>query len=395
MSGVDWKSEIGNGRSEFANCKLQIFILQFAFFILQFASSASACPFCTALKPTWAQQREGAAVVAVGEALNSPERGKTEFRVHQVIAGKDRLAAGGTLVVATDAEFRAGALAVLLGRATAAERELSWSTIAVNETSLAYFVAAPTLRASPSSRLTHYLRFLEHDDPAVAADAYQEFGHAAYEDVAKLASALPYDKFSEWLVDRQIPQHRKGFYAIALGFASDEKERRANIELLETIIAEPADDLRAGFDGVIGAYLVLKGEPALDAIEKKYLVNTAARDGDVRHVVTALRFYWEYGRNIPQSRQRQAMRRLLERPEFAAAAIIDLSRSQDWEIVKQVADLYERAKFPQPATRQAVVAYLVACPNRDAAEALAELRRRDPQGVADGEQAARLGLIRQ
>ena len=89
------------------------------------------------------------------------------------------------------------------------------------------------------------------------------------------------------------------------------------------------------------------------------------------------------------------MRRLLERPEFAPAAIVDLSRWQDWEIVKQVAELYQRAKYPQPATRQAVVAYLVACPNRDAAAALAEWRRRDPQGVADGEQAARLGLLKQ
>jgi hypothetical protein len=260
---------------------------------------------------------------------------------------------------------------------------------------LAYFAATPTLRASPVERLKHFLRFLEHDDPAIADDAYQEFGHAAYEDVGKLAAALPYDKFREWLADRQIPQERKGFYAIALGFAADEKQRRANIDLLEKIIAQPAGDLRAGFDGVLGAYLILKGEPALDAIEKKYLADSAARDGDVRHVVSALRFYWEYGRQIPQPRQRQAMRRLLERPEFAAAAIIDLSRWQDWEIVNKISDLYDRTKYPQPSTRQAVVAYLVACPNRDAASTLAELRRRDPQGVADGEQAARLGLIKQ
>jgi hypothetical protein len=383
-----------NCRLRIENCKLRIAILQFAVFNLQ-CSFAAACPFCTALKPTWSQQRESASIVAVGESAGSQERGKTEFRVHQVISGKDRLASGGTMEIPTDTEFQPGALAVLLAREGASERELMWSAIAVNETSLAYFAAAPSLRAPPDQRLKHFLRYLEHDDPAIADDAYQEFGHAAYADVGKLAGDFPYAKFREWLTDRQIPQERKGFYAIALAFATDEKERRANMELLEKIIAEPASDLRAGFDGVLGAYLVLKGEAALDAIEKKYLADPTARDGDVRHVVSALRFYWEYGRDISQPRQRTAMRRLLERPEFAAAAIIDLSRWQDWEIAKRIAGFYDREKYPQPATRQAVIAYLVACPTADGAAALADLRLRDPKGVAEGEQAARLGLLKQ
>jgi hypothetical protein len=381
-----------------AKCKMKSFILPFAFFILPLAP-AVACPFCTALKPTWSQERESAKVVAIGEAVRSPERGKTEFRLHQAVAGKERIAAATAPVVPTDVDFRPGALALLLARDSAAgaakSPDLSWSALAANETSLAYFIAAPSLREAQQKRLAYFLRFLEHDEAAIADDAYQEFGHAAYEDVGKLAASLPYDKLRGWLVDRQTPQHRKGFYAIALSFATAEKDRRANIATLEKIIAEPADDLRGGFDGVLGAYLTLKGEPAFDAIEKKYLADAAARDGDVRHVVSALRFYWEYGREIPRSRQRQAMRRLLARPEFAPAAIVDLARWQDWDVVAKIAELYERPKYPQPGTRQAVVAYLVACPSGDAAAALAELRRRDPQAVADAEKAARLGFLRQ
>src|SRR5688572_3285219 len=50
-------------KSQSAKGKMNCFILPFAFFILPLPI-AIACPFCTALKPTWSQQREAAKVVA-------------------------------------------------------------------------------------------------------------------------------------------------------------------------------------------------------------------------------------------------------------------------------------------------------------------------------------------
>jgi len=45
--------------------------------------------------------------------------------------------------------------------------------------------------------------------------------------------------------------------------------------------------------GIFGGYLIAVGEPALELIEDRYLANPTAANGDVRHAMTALRFYHE------------------------------------------------------------------------------------------------------
>jgi hypothetical protein len=66
-------------------------------------------------------------------------------------------------------------------------------------------------------------------------------------------------------------------------------------------------------------------------------------------------------------------------------ALLDLARWKDWSLVQKAQQVYGNAAFPQPSTGEAAVAYLLACPERSARDALAELRRRDPKGVAAAE----------
>ena len=80
--------------------------------------------------------------------------------------------------------------------------------------------------------------------------------------------------------------------------------------------------VRAGFDGVLGGYLMLTGERGLRQIESRYLQTPQAAGGDVRHALTALRFYHEYGKQIPEARLRQALVPLVDRPEFAERVIV-------------------------------------------------------------------------
>ncbi|HEV3137876.1 MAG TPA: hypothetical protein VGZ26_08220, partial [Pirellulales bacterium] len=118
----------------------------------------------------------------------------------------------------------------------------------------------------------------------------------------------------------------------------------------------------------------------------RYLANPRAADGDVRHAMTALRFYHEYGHEIPLDRLQQAMRHVLARSEFAAAAITDLARWKDWGALEQIVNLYSRAGYGQPAIRRAIVGYLMACPEAASEKALARLRQLDPEGIAAAEQ---------
>jgi hypothetical protein len=208
--------------------------------------------------------------------------------------------------------------------------------------------------------------------------------------VQQVAELFPPDHLRRWLADPNVKDERKGFYGLALGLAGRMQDRQEQEAFLRDLILAPASDFRAGFDGMLGGYLVLAGEPALVLIEQRFLANPQARVGDVRHATSALRFYQEFGREIPTPRLARALRPLLSRPEFAAAAVIDLARWQDWEALAQVASLYTQDP-PPPATRRAIVGYLLNCPAPQAKLELARLRRIDPQGVTEAERALQAG----
>jgi hypothetical protein len=349
-----------------------------AILALGFSTASLACPFCTALKPTLCERRESALVVVLAEFVS--ESGKTKtFRVHRSVTdsqwkGRD------TIDVEVDWQGKPGALAVLFG-----EGDLAWSAVAVNETSFAYLAQAPSLRTKNEERLAYFVRFLEHADATIADDVYQEFGHAALEDILKIADRLPFAKMREWLVDRQVPQERKGFFGVALGLAKTDADRAANLSVLKRVIDAKETDFRAGFDGVLGGYLLLDSEKALADVAQRYFANANAAEGDVRHAISAVRFFHEHDRTIDRERFREALRPLVGRPEFAGPAILDLARWKDWSLIGKVAAAYGDAKFPQPSTGEAAVAYLLACPEKAAAEALAVLRQQDPNGVAAAE----------
>ncbi len=223
----------------------------------------------------------------------------------------------------------------------------------------------------------------------MAEDAYLEYGHAPLEAVARTIELLPMDRVRAWVTDPNVPGERKGLYGLVLGLARDARARQENASLLRRLIVTPEDDFRSGFDGLLGGYLLLEGTAGLELIEARYLANPQAAQGDVRHAMTALRFYHEYGREIPQSRLCAAMRKLLSREEFAEAAITDLARWQDWDAIEQVEGLYRLGNDAPPGTRRAVVGYLLACPEPRAAAALARFAGSTRQASARPSRSSR------
>jgi len=373
-------------------------------------SKASACPFCVARGPTLAQQIDAADEALLAELVSREEHEAT-FRplVWLKRSDAERRADGAdevSLAVALPGQGRG--LFLLLGEAdegplpegekaasAAGPRQLRWQATAIDEAGFAYLAKLPAARQPAAERLRYTARFLEHADPLVAADAYLEFGHAPYDEVRQVADAFSQEKLRRWLADPGVAGDRKGFYALALGLAQSPAERETNAALLAKQIAAPADDFRAGFDGILAASLLLSGEQGLAEIEERILANHKSRDGDVRHALSALRFYHDFGREIPPARLAEALHPLLGRPEFAAAAIVDLARWQDWSQLGRIGDLYNAPKFDTPAVREAVVGYLLVCPETDSKARLAELRTHDPKGVAAAEAgAARFGGVK-
>ncbi len=134
---------------------------------------------------------------------------------------------------------------------------------------------------------------------------------------------------------------------------------------------------------MLAGYLLLKGKPGLERVESRYVVNKDAAHGDTRHAMQALRFYHEYGRNELREPIAEAVSVLIDRPAFAAAAITDLARWEHWTVLDRVRALYGRKEFDDGPTRRAVVGFLLACPLKEAKEALDKLRAVDPAGMAE------------
>lgn len=350
-------------------------------------AAATACPFCTAPQATLAERRETAAVAALGE-LRSQSLDGQSFQLHAILKGQDRLADAQTLRAPIKTALAPGRLALLFGSAAPVdESRLDWEAIPVDETSYGYFARAPDLRTPAAQRLAYFVRFLEHADPTIAADAYGELARAPYDQVAAIADRFVMADLRAWLASPGVPQERKGLYGMVLGLARSDPDRRLNTELLRSVIEAPASDYRAGFDGVLGGYLLARGEAGLELIERRLLANPDARRGDLLHAMTALRFYHESGRDIPPPRLARALALLLRRTDCAAAAITDLARWQAWDHLAAVVDLFGRPGYEDAATERAIVGFLLVCPTADARAALARLRDQAPQRVAEAQQS--------
>jgi hypothetical protein len=347
------------------------------------ASASPACPFCKSLRPTLSQRIDAAQIAVLGE-----RKSDKSILAHHVLRGKSLAKPGSQLPSPDRLAAKTGTLLLLLGSgpADASLEDLKFSAVPLAEASYSYVARAPSPKKKSHDRLRYFARYLEHADELIAEDAYQEFGHADYDEVAAVRDVFLSSKLRTWLADEATPQARRGFYALALALAKeDTKAKPTNAQFLRAIILRPADDFRAGFDGVLGGYLIAAGEPALKLIEDRYLANPEAAVGDVRHAIAALRFYQEYGRAVETEKLAAALQKLLVRPEFAAEVIPDLARWKDWSSLETVASLYEQRGYTEPEIRRAIIGYLLVCPESSAARHLARLRRLDPRGVAAAE----------
>jgi hypothetical protein len=361
----------------------------------------SGCPFCGAVGESLAGRRDAADAVVVGEAEGPAAADRAgfpsqRFRMHQVLRGD---------VAVEDAAVNARVdrpvegTAILFGKKAGAAGEanpglrlVGWSAVAADEMLLGYVVAAPGIREPAARRLEWFIARLEHPEPAIAEDAFTECGLAPFEAVRSAAAAFDAAKLRQWVGEPAIDQRRRGFYGLALGLvaatAAEPAEARACVAALHAAIEAPADDFRAGVDGLMAGILVAEGERGLDYLDGRGFFGPAGapempparpRPLDQRHLLSALRFAWEsLGETIPPHRTAAATARLLASPIVAADAAVDLARYRYWDAVDRVAGLWDTLGRDDPAVRRSVAGFLAACPLPAARRHLDRIRAAQP-----------------
>ena len=367
------------------------------------------CPFCEAPSLTLSEQLAASDVVVLATWLEADRGGDaspayTRFEVKKAVKGP--FEAGKKLKLAGYQTGKAGETLLL----TAGGGDLpQWDLpTPISADGFDYLREAPAKDTPTEERLKFYLKYLEHPDDLVASDAYGEFANAPFEEIEKLAPALPREQLAGWLKDDDTDPARLALYGLLLGLSGEESDA----DLLRTKIFEGTDPFRIGIDGLMSGFLLLTGEAGLKELEANKLIpdHVPGPDGEplkdeagepiavpfseVYAAMQAVRFMWTYGGDrIPKERLRESLRTLLDKPDLADVVIADLSRWQDWAAMDRIAGLYAAEGYDVPAIDRAIIRYLMEAakdkptagePPPHVAEAekhLAEIEAKDPAAV--------------
>ena len=364
------------------------------------ARQVLACPFCSAVSLTFAQeiaQSQAAAIVRLVEpppagALSPRAEGplpKGKFAVVEVLKGADFVAdaghsaADGTPIETILLEEKpVGTLFLLMG---IEPPTLVWSSpIPVSERAVQYLRKLSALPEKGPDRLAFFQRHLEDPDETLARDAYDEFAVAPYADVRGLADRMDPTQLLQWIENPKVQANRRRLYATMLGACGTKADaERIGAILANQDLGPEKAEVRSGLDALIACYVTLRGPEGLDLIDELFL-NRRGREipfTETYAAVMALRFLGEESQGVPRDRVLASLRLLLAEPKLADLVIADLARWQDWSVIDQLVELFEKAEADNIFVREPIVNYLRVCPLPQAAAAIGRLEKIDPEAV--------------
>ncbi len=374
-------------------------VVAFAF-IAALTGIARACPFCSAVSLTFAQEiaQSQAAVIAKlvepppAAALQPRAEGplpKARFEVVKALKGGDLVTAaglagadGGGIETIMLEPKPVGTLALLFG---VEPPNLIWSSpVSVSDRAVEYLEKLSALPEKGPDRLAFFQDYLEDADDTLARDAYDEFAVAPYADVKGLKSRMHPERLLTWIENPKVQANRRRLYATMLGVCGGPDDaRRIERLLVGTELAPDETEARSGLDALIACYAALRGPEALDVVDRLFL-QRQGRDvpfAETYAAVMALRFLGEETDLVPRDRVLHSLRILLDEPKLADLVIADLARWQDWSVIDRLVGLFKEAEADTIFVREPVVNYLRACPLPEAAAAVRELETIDPEAV--------------
>ncbi|EKK00978.1 hypothetical protein RBSH_03652 [Rhodopirellula baltica SH28] len=341
---------------------------------------ASACPFCSAVSQTLRQEMEVMDAVVVATALQSDltrnaDTGQIKMRIETVLKGGEHVEAGQEVTAVYFGDAAKGRRFMLSG---VDPRDMQWSCLPLTPKSEKYLEKITQLAdKEPSERLLFYYEYLQDEDSMLSRDAYDEFASTPYDEIQKIKSALDHDTLVTWIQDPEMSPDRKRMYLTLLGICGDQED----LPMLESMLKSTQKSSRSGLDALIACYLTLAGEQGLPVIDELFLENKQASYADTYAAIMAVRFHGSEGGVIARSALVQSLHHILDRPDLADLVIPDLARWKDWSQIDRIKQLFLDADAENNWVRVPAVNYLRACPKPEAAEAIEELEKVDPDSV--------------
>jgi len=398
------------------------------------AIPATACPFCSATAQTLSEEIQSADVAVLADWVTAtgvdPDTELATFQILQVIRGTEGPDTARQLQVVYFGDPQPSKTFLITGISSAeidpaaggketgsGEPRIDWSTpLPLSKEGTEYINRLGTLPAKGSGRLLFFMNYLEHDDPLLAQDAYDEFARAPYAQILELGDRMDRKQLVAWINDPQVGPTRRRLYLTMLGVCGQDED----VEMLESLLQYDYRQVKTGvaamisfaglagsaiglpiidelvkaearrkkqcLDALVACYLKLKGPAGLTLVDQQFLRNPAAEYTHVYATIMAIRFHGEETDVIPRQRLLQSLRLVLDNPEIADQVIPDLTRWEDWEILDRLVTMFKTSDS-DGWIRQPVISYLVVAAEQPgdigtrAEQALTELEQLDPKTV--------------
>ncbi len=426
------------------------------------AIPTSACPFCNATSQTLSEEIQSADVAVLAEGIdfgdsagsatnpNPGEPGASEtkkaspniaseidsgsgmatFRILQALRGKEKLGTTGQLQVVYFGDPQPSKNFLITGISNAGmgavaggeeiepgKPRIDWSTpLPLSKEGVEYIKQLIPLPAKGAERLLFFMAYLEHEDPLLAQDAYDEFARAPYAMILELGDRMDRKQLVDWINDPQVGPTRRRLYLTMLGVCGQAED----VNMLESLLQHDYRQVQPGvaamvsfaglagsamglpivdelvkaesrrkkqcLDALVACYLKLKGPAGMALVDRQFLRNPTAEYTHVYATIMALRFHGEETDVIPRERLLQSLRLVLDNAEIADQVIPDLTRWEDWEIMDKLITMFKTSEV-DGWIRQPVISYLVVASEQSgdvgdrAKQALTELEQLDPQTV--------------
>ncbi len=244
--------------------------------LLCVASSARACPFCSAQSQTLTEELNGADAAVLARLVGPVEGTKpagsnpdsspdtanrnTRFEIVRVLKGDKLLAGKKHIDVLYFGEQEPGTPFLMVAQDP---KDLVWNTpTMLTARGVDYLPKLIKLPAAGSERMEFFLQHLEDEDPLLASDSYDEFARAPYADVTALKEKIDRPKLLGWIKSRDTSTSRRRLYLTLLGVCGKPED----LATLEGMIRDEDRSSRAALDALVACYLTLRGSEGLPLI---------------------------------------------------------------------------------------------------------------------------------
>jgi hypothetical protein len=392
-----------------------------------------ACPYCTVESSTLSEDMAASDAVVLakltpveGERIIDPDSGKAKFTIEKVLVGKDKLKDVKEIEVVFFGEPIEGQNYFIRGIGV---DELDWNIpIPLSDTAVNYVQELQSLPEKGPDRARYFYDYLQHEDPLLAQDSYDEFARTSYPDILDIADKIDHEQLWTWIEDPSVSPNRRSLFFVMLGVVgsdddvarlkrmmmADGRVLRASAEasaalsmglggaitlpILPEMVAMEQRQKQLGFNAMVGCYLKLTGSEGLDVLDAEFLRDDEEDPTKVYGVLLALRFLAEETEDVPMDRLKQSMRLVLEKPDFAEQAIRDLARWEDWTVLDRLVTMFDKAD-PKTYVKEPIVAYLDQASQQEgeigeqATAAVAKIEAADPETVKRARSLMSFGFL--